>query len=223
VQTKFFSKSFAVGSDAVVLGRGLATGNGSLADRGSMNGGATLGGVLSGFRAGVRNGLVEHASVPLQTLFERSFTSVGANFEIPREGTLTLAPGNYGTLIVRYHGRLTLSQAGIYRFTSVLFESDTYLNVPGGADRTVVATTGNLTLGDRLLLAKNGGGTLLREDTLFYANGSSLDVGFSTALIGDVEGPFATVQLRDRSSVNGCVGGRNVTVGFDVVMGDGGI
>jgi hypothetical protein len=222
VSAKFFSGSFSVGSDASVLGRALARGNGFLGDRGSMNG-ARLGGVLSGYRAGVRNGLVERASVPLQTMLQRAVTPATAPIEIPREGLLTLTPGSYGAVTVRYHGRLKLDGAGVYHFASLFFEPDTYLDVPGGDKRTVIAASGNITFGDRLLLARTGGGTLLREDTLFYANGSVFESGFLSTLIGDIEAPNATVQLRDRTTTNGCVGGRAVTVGFDALVGDGAI
>jgi hypothetical protein len=222
VSAKFFSGSFSVGSDASVLGRALATGNGFLGDRGSMNG-ARLGGVLSGYRAGVRNGLVERASVPLQTMLQRAVTAGTTPIEVPREGLLTLTPGSYGAVTVRYHGRLKLNGAGIYRFASLSFEPDTFFDVPGGDKRTVIAASGNITFGDRLLLARNGGGALLREDTLFYSNGSAFESGFLSSVIGDIEAPAATIQLRDRATMNGCVGGRSVTVGFDGVVGDGGI
>jgi hypothetical protein len=222
VSAKFFSGSFSVGSDATVLGRALATGNGFLGDRGRMNG-ARLGGVLSGYRAGVQNGLVERASVPLQTMLTRAVTAGTTPVEVPREGQVTLVPGNYGAVTVRYHGRLKLDGAGIYRFASLFFEPDTYFDVPGGDKRTVVAASGNITFGDRLLLARNGGGTLLREDTLFYSNGTAFESGFLSTLIGDIEAPSAAIQLRDRVTMNGCVGGRSVTVGFDATVGDGGI
>jgi hypothetical protein len=222
VSAKFFSGSFSVGSDANVLGRALATGNGFLGDRGRMNG-ARLGGVLSGYRAGVQNGLVERAFVPAQTMLQRAVTAGTAPIEVPREGQVTLAPGSYGAVTVRYHGRLKLSEAGIYRFASLFFEPDAFLDVPGGDKRTVIAASGNITFGDRLILARNGGGTLLREDTLFYSNGSAFESGFLSSLIGDIEAPAATIQLRDRATINGCVGGRHVTVGFDGTVGDGAI
>jgi hypothetical protein len=222
VSAKFFSGSFSVGSDANVLGRALATGNGFLGDRGRMNG-ARLGGVLSGYRAGVQNGLVERAFVPVQTMLQRAVTAGTTPIEVARDGQVTLAPGSYGAVTVRYHGRLTLSEAGIYRFASLFFEPDAFLDVPGGDKRTVIAASGNITFGDRLLLGRTGGGTLLREDTLFYSNGSAFESGFLSSLVGDIEAPAATIQLRDRASMNGCIGGRHVTIGFDGTVGDGAI
>lgn len=58
VTSDFFGGSFNFGFDALASGSGLSAGNGSLADRAIVLGNATLAGVLSGNRAGVKGVLV---------------------------------------------------------------------------------------------------------------------------------------------------------------------
>lgn len=220
IVTRFYSAGFTIGSDATVLGRGLARGNGFLGLRSVMSGGARLTGTLSGNRAGVLNGLVERTTVPVQTLAQRTVVAGTTAVEVLEDQTRVLEPGDYGTLIVRWHGTLILAKPGIYRFSSILVEPDARLEVPGGAIRTVIAASGNVTLGDRLVVARRGGGSLTREDTLFYSNGATVDVGFDIPLLAEIEAPVGAIQFRDRSTLAGCLGARNVTLGFDTVVGD---
>jgi hypothetical protein len=222
VVSDLFGGSFAVGQDASVFGSAFSLGNGWLGERAVIDGDARLGGTLTGNRAGVHGALAEQVFVEIQSLIEREVTAGGSPVVVPHDGSQPLAPGSYGHVLVHSRAALTLTEGGVYSFASLTFEPDAKLYVAPDGVRTVVSVAGNLILGDRLQMANIDASALTRDQTLFYANGATVELGHGVAIAGDVEAPFANVELRDGSSVNGCVGGRNVTLGHDSVAGDGG-
>jgi hypothetical protein len=85
----------------------------------------------------------------------------------------------------------------------------------------VLAVDGNLTFGDRFKMDSGGGARLQQSQVLIYTNGLTATVGFDALLTGTIEAPAAAVTVQDRGYVSGCVGGKNVTVGFDATVGNG--
>jgi hypothetical protein len=220
----FFGGSFSFGLDMVASGNGLSSGNGFLNSRSTILGNATLTGVLSGNRAGVKGVLKEHTAVGAQAITVRSGTSSGADRTIPSGTSSTLTPGAYGNVAVQTGPQggatLVLATSGLYRFKSLQFDPDTRLSILGGSDVTVLAVDGNLALGDRFKMDSGGGARLQQSQVLAYTNGSAATVGFDTIFTGTIAAPSALVTLQDRSYVSGCVGGKNVTVGFDATIGN---
>ena len=221
VMSDFFGGSFNLGSDAVANGSGLSTGNGSLGDRATVLGNATLAGVLSGNRAGVKGQLREHATVAAQSITVRPGTSSGPDLTVAASGSATIQPGAYGVVVVRQGGALVLAKAGLYRFRSLQFEGDTHLSVMGGANLTALAVDGTLAFGDRFKMDSGGGPRLQQSQVLLYASGAIVNVGFDAALAGTLAAPAAAVTLLDRSTFSGCVAGRSVVVGIDATVGSG--
>jgi hypothetical protein len=182
---------------------------------------ATLGGTLSGNRAGVKGTLKEHASVAPQSISTHAGASSGADLTVPGGSTQTLHPGSIGNVLVRSGATLRLAESGLYRFTSLAFEPDTHLSIQGNQQLTVLAVDGTLVFGDRLKMDSGGGARLAPPQVLFYAGGASVTVGFDTTLVGSIAAPAGTVSLQDRANFSGCVAGSSVTVGFDATVGDG--
>jgi hypothetical protein len=124
-------------------------------------------------------------------------------------------------VVVQSGATLILPSSGLYRFKSLAFEPDTRLSILGGSDLTVLAVDGNLTFGDRFRMDSGGGPRLQQSQVFFYTNGAAVTVGFDAFVAGSLAAPSALVTLRDRSYFSGCVGGRNVAVGFDATVGNG--
>src|SRR6185369_14538609 len=111
---------------------GFSTGNGTLGDRATVFGNATLAGVLSGNRAGVKGLLREHATVAAQSVTTRTGTSSGPDLAVATGTSATIQPGAFGAVVVHAGGTLVLASAGLFRFRSLQFEPDTRLSVTGG-------------------------------------------------------------------------------------------
>jgi hypothetical protein len=211
VWSDFYAGSFILQWDVKVCGAGLSTGNGRLFDRAGITGGATLGGTLSGYRAGVTP-LVEGARVAPQVLRVFSIVVAGADVRVPDNGTTTLSPGDYGDVVVGAGGTLVLNAAGTYRFNTLTFASDSHLDLTAaGADAVTLAVEGNLVLGDHW--EKLGSAQINA-----YANGASVVAGYGSKLSASIQAPFAIVEVRDRAQVNGCIKGRRVTLGYDTQL-----
>lgn len=216
VSSDFYAGNFILQWDAKIFANGLSTGNGNLFDRAAITGTATLAGTVTGNRAGIAT-LVEGAAVDEQALpvFPISVT-LGVPVPIADYGTGTIAPGVWGDVTVGREGTLVLSGAGTYTLNSLALGPDTVLDLTAaGTDKVVIAVEGNVALGDAL--------EVLGDAELdIYANGTSVVVGYDIAsLTADLQAPNANVEVRDRTVFNGCLGGRNVQIGYNAkVNGD---
>jgi hypothetical protein len=170
----------------------------------------------------VKGILREHTAVPAQAITVRTGTSGGADLTVAGGTSSTIAPGPYGNTVVRAGATLVLATSGLYRFKSLQFEPDTRLSVLGGSNPSVLAVEGNVSFGDRFKMDSGGGPRLQQSQVQIYSNGTAATVGFDAFLAGTLAAPSALVTLQDRSYFSGCVGGRNVTVGFDATVGSGG-
>jgi hypothetical protein len=216
-----FSGGFSIGFDATIAGNVLSRGNGFLNLRSTIFGNARLTGTLSGNRAGVGGTLAENASVAAQTLPQVQVTAGSTDVTVPNGVTQALAPGSFRDVLVRSGGTLDLTGAGVYRLRSLRFEPDAFLNIVGGTSNvTVVAVSGTLAFGDRFKTTSGGQQVTSGDRVLFYTNGTTtVDVGSDVVLPATLRAPLAAVQLRDRSRITGCVGGRTLTVGHDATAG----
>jgi hypothetical protein len=218
VESDITAGTFSIGFDAVAGGALVSLGSGSLNDRASILGSATLGGTLSGYRAGAEGGLVESAPVTVGQLPFHAVVAGAANATVPHDGTSELAPGSYQDVVVRSRGTLGLV-SGTYRFASLTFEPDASLNLSGSDPRVVVAVAGTVKFGDRFAVAVNEQSTLENRHLFVYSNGGSVEYGHDATFIGDLEAPAAHVEVRDRAFVRGAIRGASVTLGFDTISG----
>lgn len=206
VWSDFYAGSFILRSDAKVYGAGLSTGNGHLFDGARISEGATLGGKLSGYRAGAVP-LVEGATVAPQVPRVFSIVVSGANVKVPDKWARTLSPGDYGDVEVGRGSTLVLNAAGTYRFNTLTFASDSRLDLTAAeADAVTLAVEGNLIFGDRW--EKLGSARINA-----YARGTSVVAGYGSKLSAtSIQAPFAIVEVKRNAQVYGCIKGRQVTL-----------
>jgi hypothetical protein len=219
--TDAFAGSFAFSNDAELFGALLSGGGGSLGNRAIVYGSAALRGTLTGLATNVRGTLQQQVQVPLQSLLQRPVTAGTSNVTVALNTTTPLAPGAYGTVVVRSRGKLRLTGSGAYRFASLTFEPDSFLDVVANATNVSLAATGAITLGDRVKMSVGGVSTPSMTPIFVYTNGARIDLGTDVLVAGSLEAPSGTIELRDRAVVTGCTGARNVTIGADAKVGNG--
>lgn len=141
----------------------------------------------------------------------------GADVRVGDRGSLTLAPGEYGSLRVDWKGELTLS-AGTYHFDSVLFGDQSRVRLDTTGGDVLIYSDGATALhwkadvqrtGDGgAMLASAGAMTLASESSLdasvFGRQGVTLD--WKAEVVGQVHA-YGDVTLYDQSYVHG----RNLT------------
>jgi hypothetical protein len=203
--------TFFIGNDARLDGSAFATGNGSLGVRASILGDATLGGTLSGNRAGVAGTLTENTSVVLPVLVTRN---VVAGTGSQSFGTTTLAPAARGNVTFRTGATVTLV-AGLHRFQSLIVEPGARIWTTGGAVQ--VDVRGNISIGDRVQATAASPG-----DLGFYSNGTALRIGTDVPFTGIVVAPNAAIDVFSRTRINGCIGGRTLNFEPDVWLDSAG-
>ena len=140
--------------------------------------------MLTGNRAGVLGRLTERANVTAQSLLARGGTGGTGTIEVPSGGSRTLSPGAHRQVLVRAGATLALASSGIYRFTSLVFESDSRLNLLGANSQAVVAVDGNLTVGDWFRMGTGTTTPLAPGQVLFYTNGQNVLYGHDSVVVG---------------------------------------
>lgn len=210
VSSDFYAGNFVLQWDAKVFANGLSTGNGNLFDRAAITGTATVAGTVTGNRGGIAT-LVEGAAVDEQALVVFPISvPLGVPVNIPDYETGTLAPGVWGDVTVGREATLVLSAADTYTLDSLVLGPETVFDLTAaGTERVVIAVEGDVVLGDGLEVLGDA-------ELEIYANGTSFVVGYDIAsLTADIKAPNANVEVGDRTVFNGCLGGRNVTIGYD--------
>ena len=205
----FYSGSFVLNYGAKVFGAGLSPGSGSLAGQAQITSGVTVGGVVTGNRAGAMP-IVQGATVPPQALTTHTIDASGGMDANTADWTTTnIFPGNHGNVVIGYGTKLVFNGAGTYRFKSLRLKHDAKIDLgPAGLDPVTIALEGNLVLEDRV--------QKLGEAPLdVYSNGALVQVGYDTHVAMDIQAPVAFVEFKDRAHLYGCVGGRDVTIGSD--------
>jgi cellulase/cellobiase CelA1 len=187
-----------VGGDALIRSNGVVTGNLTLAGTLSTQGPSTVGGTLT-----------ENGDPTIPTLPTKTFAT-GSGFQ-EVTGVQTLAPGNFGDVVVRSNATVTLN-AGTYNFASLNIETDVNLVVNGAVE---VNVEGDFQLGDRSDVTGAG-------ELGVYSNGGFVRIGTDATFSGILVAPNANVIVASRTEVDGCVGGENVTFDTDVTLASGG-
>lgn len=115
-------------------------------------------------------------------------------------------------------GTLEFTEPGVYELGSLFFEPDAMLSITGDFD-VAVLVAGDIVLGDRFKMSVGGQSTLDASHLFLYSGGSYVEYGFDSAVVGGLEAPLAEVVVRDRTFVRGILGAREMTIGFDAVVG----
>lgn len=200
--------------DAKMTGKVQGANDAHLFDRAKITGDLQLIGDLSG------NGIVtgstqESFPVPFQSLASRNVADGGPNHTVNHDGTLTLAPGAYGNVVVRDRGRLTLSASGTYRFKSLKFQNDSKLRMNTNLGEFKVEVQDQLQVDDRFKVQNASGGTPDGSKIFFYTNDDAVALGYDSEIRGELTAPNADLVFKDRATVRGCVRAEKISLGYD--------
>ncbi|HEY4612948.1 MAG TPA: hypothetical protein VII11_08205 [Bacteroidota bacterium] len=154
----------------------------------------------------------------------KSATPGTENFDIPQNGTLTLAPGNYGDIMVRKNGVLTLT-GGTYHFNSwntgddvqVIFQASSEVRIAGKFDS-----------GQGSYIGPQDTTTLSADQIIFYVAGingtngnlgatpKAAKIGIGNTVWANFYAPNGTLWIRQNSEARGQFIGKDVDVGIGV-------
>jgi len=193
-----------VGGAPVRLSGSTINGNVSIAGAApsQANGELINGAVINGT---VTTGAGLQAVLPTITVTPGA-TAVTRNSNDP---AFTLAPGSYAA--VTLNGSTTTFRAGTYNLAS--------LTINAGATATFDTSGGAINVNVLGTIAVNGGVLTAADPSLltFYSNSNNatnavtLNTGITT-FPGTVTAPNGGVSVGSRITINGCVGGRNVSI-----------
>jgi hypothetical protein len=185
-------------------------GNALLRDRSTILGNLTVGGTLSRSSSAVVTGtIILDPAVMVPVLRVLTVTPGTTNVDVPLGADVTLPAGSYGDVLV--HSRATLRLMGTYNVRSLFLEPDARL--ASTPTLIMLNASGNITFSERTGI--DGINTPNLGAIQMYSNGS-LTVANNVGLTGVYSAPLGDVQIRARSSLFGCVGGRNVLIDPDV-------
>jgi hypothetical protein len=181
----------------------------------TIEGDAVASGSVSGATTADVSGVVsEGAYLQARTVQGRSVSVGTESVVVAHDQFLELPPGTYGSLLVNDRGTLALSP-GSYTFADASFGNDTRLELYG---LVRIATQSSLSVGDRFAMSTPAGGDAAPDLVEWYTNASIVTIGNDVTWAGTLLAPHATVTLRDRTSFEGCLATRSLSVGFDTFV-----
>lgn len=207
VAANMHAGSLTIGTDSMLIGSAFVGNSGSIGHRSVFEGDMTLGGVLSGNRAGVHGVITEHLAPSLPQLERRTFSVGSGSSNVNNGAIVTLDPGARGNMTFRARSVVTLNP-GTYTFASLNIEPDVIVHALGTVQINV---QGSLQVGDRSSVLGQS-----PQELVLYSNASQLRIGTDVRLTGMVVAPNATINVYSRTDVVGCLGGRDVNLEPDV-------
>lgn len=226
-----FSGGGAVGSntlvqvelDAVIRGDIVSGGNVLLKDRVSVQGDVTCRGTLTTVESApptISGVVTENASITTVAIPVKSAVAYGTTSYTYNSGeSITLAPGNYKDLTINPGATVTLTQ-GVYNFkTFTIGNNGTVLfDVP--IDKTIaINIETSLGLLDRATakFATKGYAPCVK----IYTNAYSITIGTDVKLAGILTAPNAAVSINSRTSIEGAIYAKTISLQPDAVVESG--
>jgi len=199
---------FDLGTDTLAnAGDVRVAGNAVLHDRAKVQGNLTASGTITRSpNATITGTATANAQVTIPALRTQTVTPGTTNVEVPARTTRALAAGSYGDVVVRSGASISVS--GTYNVRSLLVEPGASITeaTPGSGAQINVA--GNVTFGDRSTVSV---ADPLRSTISIYSNGNIL-IGGTARLTAILSAPTGDVHVGSGSFINGCVGGRVLTL-----------
>jgi len=205
-----FAPQIEVGNDSRMQGVLLAPKLLTLHDRVKLTGDAhwnesyQYGNGIQISGASIQDAVPSNCMVPIVP------TSAGSEpIEVPNNDILGLAPGSYGTVMVRAHSILSLD-AGRYSFASLDVEPDAKVEWETGTnDSLLIRVTGSVRIGDRTEMRGDGYMQIL--------SGQNIDVGTDSWVKVDFLAPSGSIRIASRTQLGGRLLAKNVLFEPDVV------
>jgi cytoskeletal protein CcmA (bactofilin family) len=165
-------------------------------------GGVTVGGTVRAFVPGL-------VAPPASSIIAPPVVPGGADVTIAPNGTLALAPGDYGALVAGPGAALTL-QAGEYSFSSISMgsKSKLLLDLRDPNATLVVRVGGRLLLGNGHQSELALGGEA--SNVLFHVAGDRISLGGKGSYVGTFLGLAAEIRLNQQATLKGALYGRAI-------------
>jgi len=191
------------GAPSTLSGNLTAVDNIRIQTKNTINGEVTAGGEVDS-DVSVNGAVTEHAAVSAVSLPNPSFSAGGANHTIPQNGSLNLAPGTYGIVMVGKNATLNLS-SGEYFFTMLDAKqgADLAIDVSGG--EVAINVVSKLTFGKQSEVVISSGEAGSSEVTFTSLQSSQLVIGEKAKVLGSIIAPEATVMLSKNSRFRGSI------------------
>lgn len=150
-------------------------------------------------------------------------TPGGSDFNVPNNGTRTLAAGSYRDLIVGRKGTITFT-GGVYHFRSIRVDREAKLFFSAATEIRIQQKIATQTL---VTIQPAAGATITGANILFYVGGvngtggglaetpKAVEIGTDNTIRASVYAPNGTVWLKDRTQARGAYLGKDVQVGVD--------
>jgi endonuclease/exonuclease/phosphatase family metal-dependent hydrolase len=196
---------FGVGAPGTHTGNLTALDDITIRNKNTIVGNATANDELYLFgNATVTGAPIDHANLPPITLSPIAFTAGGPNKTVPANGSMSLAPGSYGTVLIDDKATLFL-RAGDY-FMNVLDTdpgSILSINVSGGPVNLHVVK--DLCFDEKVKVKITGTGAATDKVTFITLQKSKVDIGKSATIQGTLIAPNAQVHFSNGCKLKGAV------------------
>ncbi len=152
------------------------------------------------------------AAVNVESLPELDYSAGGPNYNVPKSGSLTLAPGSYGNLTVNKFGTLKLS-AGDYYFNQFIIKNDVVLVLDVGAGAITINVVGKAFFDkDVEFRVTPEGEAGSKKVTVNSMQSTDLTIGKESYVLGSIVAPAAKVVLGNNTQFRGSICAREITV-----------
>jgi RHS repeat-associated protein len=157
--------------------------------------------------------VVENAELSPRILSSFSFSAAGDDIKIPKNETVTLAPGSYGRVEVKDGATVHLS-SGDYYF--VEFDTDEFARVifTITGDPAIINVIEKLDIDEDVDMQIIGGGT--RDVYFNYSGTKEIEIENRGLLLGTLNAPRAKVEFEKGSRLEGAVHARKIYLEKDV-------
>lgn len=200
--------SVVAGDDVHLHKDAAVAGDVTSADKVKIDAGASVGGIVTPF-----------AAVPAVTelpFLSLTFTGGSSDVKVPKNGSLTLAPGVYGKLEVKDGATLTLS-AGTYTFEKIDVDKDATIVIDASVGAVVIDVEKDVDLKEDVAVVLTGG---TAADVLWQVAGGHVHLHKRVSFVGTVLATDGKITVDEDATVLGALFGESVHIKKSVTVID---
>ncbi len=199
-----------LGLDARTTGSIISNGAVTLWDRSRVDGDVKSGRSVT-LKSGATVGgtILQYQTIPTYTIPTKTVTTGTTNKTVPDRGSMTIAPGNYNTIIVGNGATVTLN-SGTYNINTLTIRPDAKvkLDFPSDSGITINVKT-SFTWSDRVRMefvnCTDGS-----KISVYYHGTTAFSIGNDAVAYGAFSAPNASFTVNDRAQFNGTVFAKKV-------------